>query len=120
MITSDNDCMRGSMNNQKVAGNARRSPERLFTVSRNGSTFHKLFFLNPRPGAEVNSLAKELLALEEVEEVYVTRGDAGFMAQARFSGNKSAEEAARYVRERYGKSIGSEYGRLVSFLDYKR
>ncbi len=108
------------MNNQKVAGNIRKSPERLFTVNRNGSTFHKLFFLNPRPGAEANSLAKELLALEEVEEVYVTHGEAGFMAQARFSSDKSAEEAAMYVRERYGKSVGSEYGRLVSFLDYKK
>ncbi len=108
------------MEDPKTRRNASMGPERLFTVKRNGKTFHKLFFLNPERSTETDGLARELLKLDQVAEVYVTRGDGGFMAQARFYGNKRAEDAAAYVREHYGRGIGREYGRLVSYLDFER
>ncbi len=96
------------------------SCEERFTVRRNGETFHKIFFLDPKGRADKTELAKELLGLDEVVEVYVDEGVRGFRAEARISGKMGPDEAARYFKENYGRQISNEYGRLVSCLDVKR
>ena len=94
--------------------------EERFMVRRNGKTFHKIFFLDPKGRAGKTGLAKELMGLDEVVEVYVDEGPRGFRAEARLSGNMRPDEAARYFKENYGRQISNGYGRLVSCLDVKR
>ena len=107
------------MNDDKQSGSAVRRPKRcetLWTVKKNGRTFHKFFILRPKDGVEIAKVANELLALNDVLEVYVTEGNAGFMVKARFDGEREPEDVARYIKE----NVDNRYGTLVSYLNYKR
>ena len=93
-----------------------RRPEELWTVRKDGKTFHKFFILRPKDGVEITKVANELLALNDVLEVYVTEGSAGFMVKARFDGEREPEQVAEYIKN----NIDNRYGTLVSYLNYKR
>ena len=88
----------------------------LWTVRKGGKTFHKFFILRPKDGVEITKVANELLALNDVPEVYVTEGSAGFTVNASFDGEKEPEDVARYIKA----NIDNRYGTLVSYLNYKR
>ena len=89
------------MDYDKQSGSAARRPKRcktLWTVRKDGRTFHKFFILRPKEGVEIAKVANELLAMNDVLEVYVTEGNAGFMVKARFDGEREPEDVACYIR----------------------
>ena len=108
---SDNKTRSGN-----AAPRAGRRPEELWTVRKGGKTFHKFFILRPKDGVEIAKVANELLALNDVLEVYVTEGSAGFMVKARFDGEREPEQVAEYIKN----NIDNRYGTLVSYLNYRR
>ena len=102
---------------RNTASRARgKQPEEHWTVRKDGKTFHKFFILRPKEGVEIAKVANELLALNDVLEVYVTEGNAGFMVKARFDGEREPEQVASYIKA----NIDNRYGTLVSYLNYKR
>ncbi|MEM0149323.1 MAG: hypothetical protein QXW10_00290 [Candidatus Micrarchaeaceae archaeon] len=78
------------------------------------SDYYKFFLLKPKVNADANDLAKKLAAFDEVAEVYVTEGMAGFMVKAKFFSNDIPNNVERYIK---GK-LGNQYGVLVSPLQY--
>ena len=87
-----------------------------WVIRESGRTFHKFFLLKPKDGVEIGKVAKELMNLDDVLEVYVTEGEAGFMVKARFDGEREPNKVAEYIRD----NIDSRYGTLVSYLNYRR
>ena len=108
--------MDGRKPSESNAKRGRKRPEELWTVRKDGKTFHKFFILRPKDGVEIAKVANELLALDDVLEVYVTEGSAGFMVKARFDGEKEPADVARYIKA----NIDNRYGTLVSYLNYRR
>ncbi len=102
-------------NSGSAARRGKRSEE-LWMAKRNGKTFHNFLILRPNDGVDISRCAADLLGLNDVLEVYVTEGDAGFMVKARFDGEKGPEEVARYIKA----NVDNRYGTLVSYLNYKR
>jgi hypothetical protein len=100
------------------AGNVKKSarPEERWAIRKDDKTFHKFFILRPKDGVEIEKVTNELLALNDVLEVYVTEGNAGFMVKARFDGEREPEQVANYIKA----NIDNRYGTLVSYLNYKR
>ncbi|MGC8652240.1 MAG: hypothetical protein ACP5UH_03250 [Candidatus Micrarchaeia archaeon] len=76
------------------------------------SNYYKFFLIQPRADANAKELAQKLMAFDEVAEVYVTEGVAGFMVKAKFFSSDIPNNLERYIR---GK-LGERYGVLVSPL----
>ena len=77
---------------------------------------HKFYFVRPKENANAGELAEKLLGLRSVEEVFVTDGDCGFIVKARLTNNREPKEVAAYI----SKNIGSRYGRVMSYLEYRK
>lgn len=93
-----------------------RDPKKFFVVKRNGKTYHRFFLIKPKPNIDINDLAERLVALDDVLEVYVTEGPAGFMVKARFHDDKEPDEVAKYIK----KNVDSTYGTLVSYINFRK
>ena len=80
------------------------------------SDYYKFFLIKPKVNANSKELAKTLMAFDEVAEVYVTEGMAGFMVKAKFFSSDIPNNVERYIK---GK-LGERYGVLVSPLQYSK
>ncbi|MGC8585979.1 MAG: hypothetical protein ACP5K5_00310 [Candidatus Micrarchaeia archaeon] len=80
------------------------------------SDYYKFFLLKPKANADARELAKKLISFDEVAEVYVTEGIAGFMVKAKFFSSDMPNSIERYIKSR----IGEDYGVLISPLQYRK
>ena len=113
---TNNAKLQGNGVNGAKPGKGDTDGKSLWVVHKNGKTFHKFFILKPKEGLDIKNVAKELMELDDVLEVYVTEGSAGFMVKARFDGENEPESVARYIK----KNVDNKYGTLVSYLNYSR
>lgn len=80
------------------------------------SNYYKFFLLKPKINADAKEVAKKLITFDEVAEVYVTEGMAGFMVKAKFFSRDMPNDLERYIRNK----MGEKYGMLVSPLQYAK
>jgi len=80
------------------------------------SNYYKFFLLKPKINADAKEVAKKLITFDEVAEVYVTEGMAGFMVKAKFFSSDIPNDLERYIRNK----MGEKYGMLVSPLQYAK
>ena len=80
------------------------------------SDYYKFFLLKPKINTDAKELAKRLMAFDEVAEVYITEGMAGFMVKAKFFSSDIPDNVEHYIK---GK-LGEQYGVLVSPLQYAK
>jgi len=80
------------------------------------SNYYKFFLLKPKINADAKEVAKKLITFDEVAEVYVTEGMAGFMVKAKFFSSDIPKDLERYIRNK----MGEKYGMLVSPLQYAK
>lgn len=88
-----------------MAGNKKRKVK---------SRLHRFYFLRPRENANIDELAERLISLKNVEEVFVTDGDYGFVVKTRFS-----KESKKGIEEHYiQKNIDRKFGVVTSYYKY--
>jgi hypothetical protein len=76
----------------------------------------KFYFIRPRKNINAGELAEKLIELKPVEEVFLTEGDCGFIVKARFTNNKEPKDVVDYI----SKNVGSKYGKVVSYYEYRK
>jgi hypothetical protein len=79
-------------------------------------TMHRLYFVKPRENADAGEIAERLIGLQHVEEVLLTEGDCGFIVKARFVDGREPKDVAEYI----SKNVGSRYGMVVSYCEYRK
>ncbi len=80
-----------------------------------GTGLHSFFFIKPKRGANLIGLTKKLMAIDAVQEICVTEGDAGFLVKAKFD-----DKLYDSVKGRIANAAGSKYGVCISALEFKK
>ena len=80
------------------------------------SRLHKFFFVEPQENANADELAEKLISLKNVEEVFVTDGDCGFVVKTRFSMEDEPKDVIQFIKNHVGRS----YGAVVSHYEYRK
>jgi DNA-binding Lrp family transcriptional regulator len=78
--------------------------------------FHKFYLLKPKHTAKLKDVADSIMNLKDVQELYLTEGDYGFMLKTRFSDNKKPDEVERYLM----KNVDPKFGAMVSYYRLKK
>ncbi len=86
------------------------------SIRRLGKKFYKFYFVHPPMNADADRLAEQLIGIKNVEEVFVTDGDYGFVVKTRFSDGKEPDDAYNYI----SKKLGSNFGEVTSYYQYKK
>jgi hypothetical protein len=76
---------------------------------------HCFYFIKPMPNMNANGLAAKLLALEAIEEVYVTEGDYGFLVKAKFK-DKEPDGVSEYIK----KNLNRRFNMALSYYNLKK
>ncbi len=87
-----------------------------FAIKRDGRKFYKFYLVNPKDNADPDTVAEKLIGFEDVEEVYVTDGDYGFIVKTRFRDGKEPTDVYNYIHNK----IDSKYGEITSYYKYKK
>ncbi len=77
--------------------------------------FHRFYLVGSNPGANAESLAEKLIALEPVEEVFLSDDDCGFIVKVRFIDGKEPPDVAGYMKGR----IAARYGIVDSYYRHR-
>ncbi|MGC8496356.1 MAG: Lrp/AsnC ligand binding domain-containing protein [Candidatus Micrarchaeia archaeon] len=96
-------------NGPVVAGKQRKHVKK-------GSTYYKFFLIKPKPNVDVKGVAEKLIAFNDVSEVYVTEGSAGFMVKAKLFDDSNLTGIENFIRQ----SLGRDYGILISPMQYAK
>ena len=97
----------GSTKNTRNNGN-------LVETTRSGKRFYRMYFLKPPVKAEMEDLGDELIRMNEVEEVYLTDGDFGYIVKTRFDEENEPSDVERFLQKR----LGNRYGKVTAFDKY--
>jgi hypothetical protein len=95
-------------NNSKGPGSA--------LVRRITKKFYKFYFLQPPTNVNADRIAEQLIGIKNVEEVFVTDGDYGFIVKTRFFEGQEPDDAFNFISKR----LGSNYGKVTSYYQYKK
>ncbi|MEM3841071.1 MAG: hypothetical protein QXN59_00015 [Candidatus Micrarchaeaceae archaeon] len=85
-----------------------------FVEIRRGKKFYNFYFLKPPVNSEMEGLGDSLIAMKEVEEVFLTDGDFGYIVKARFNEGNEPSDVERFIQKR----LGNRYGRVTTFDKY--
>lgn len=96
-------------NNGKNNGNGAQ-------IRRSAKKFYKFYFVHPPVNADTDRLAEQLIGMKNVEEVFVTDGDYGFIVKTRFFDGKEPDDAYNYISKR----LGSNFGKVTSYYQYSK
>jgi DNA-binding Lrp family transcriptional regulator len=72
----------------------------------------RFYLINPERNASVNSTVKKLIGISEVDEVYVTEGEYGFMVKAKASSQKITSS----ISQRFSGRVGV----MTSYARYRK
>jgi hypothetical protein len=73
------------------------------------------YLIEPKDNSNADILAERLMAIKDVEEVFVTDGDYGFVVRTKFGDSKS-DGAYSYLSKKFGGS----FGKVTSYYQYKK
>ena len=86
------------------------------SVKRIESKFYKFYFVQPPINVDANRVAERLIGIKNVEEVFVTDGDYGFIVKTRFFEGEEPYDAYNYI----SKKLGSNFGKVTSYYQYRK
>ena len=93
-------------------GNPKRGrADACYSIRKDGKRFYKFYLVNPKANSDIDTLAERLFAFKDVEEVYVTDGDHGFVVKTRFTEGKEPKDLCSYMQ----KGIDYSYGRVAHY-----
>ena len=78
--------------------------------------FYKFYLIHPPKDSNADHLAEQLIGIKNVEEVFVTDGDYGFVVKTRFFEGAEPDDAYNYISKR----IGNNFGKVTSYYQYKK
>jgi DNA-binding Lrp family transcriptional regulator len=85
-------------------------------VRRVAKGHYKFYLVHPTLNADADHVAERLMGIKNVEEVFVTDGDYGFIVKARFPKGNRQDDAFNYL----SKNLGSNLGSVTSYYQYKK
>ncbi len=85
-------------------------------VARMHGHSHKFYLFKPKQNQNTEQLARKIIDLDKVKEVYVTGGDCGFMVKAKFYAHDAPDDLEKYL----AKNIDPKYGAVVSYYRLKK
>lgn len=86
------------------------------SVKRLNKKFYKFYFLQPPENVNADHIAEQLIDIKNVEEVYVTDGDYGFVVKTRFFEGQEPDDAFNFI----SRKLGSNFGKVTSYYQYKK
>ncbi len=98
------------LGNGKVNARARGS-----RIRRLGNSACKFYFVKPPEDSDADHFAERLMGIKNVEEVFITDGDYGFVVRTKAQGSRS-DSTYDYLT----KVIGCSFCRVTSHYQYKR
>lgn len=72
--------------------------------------------LNPKENQNIDEIANTLISFEEVEEVYVTDGEHGFIVKTRFTEGKEPSDVLNYIQRK----VDSRFGQVTAYFSYRK
>jgi|GEM_PF-3494952 hypothetical protein len=75
----------------------------------------RFYLIEPKENSNADLFAERLMAIREVEEVFVTEGDYGFVVKTKSVG-KEPDGAFNYLSKRFGGS----FGKVTSYYRYRK
>ena len=90
--------------------------EQQYSIKRDGKRFYKFYLVNPKDNADPDTVAEKLISFDDVEEVYVTDGDYGFIVKTRFRDGKEPDDVYGYIHRK----IDSKFGEITSYYKYRK
>jgi DNA-binding Lrp family transcriptional regulator len=85
-------------------------------IKRDEKKFYRFCLVNPKDNADPDTVAEKLIGFDDVEEVYVTDGDYGFIVKTRFRNGKEPHDVYGYIHNK----IDSKYGEITSYYKYMK
>ncbi|EQD65943.1 hypothetical protein B2A_01369 [mine drainage metagenome] len=85
-------------------------------IKRDGKKFYKFYLVNPKANADPDTVAEKLISFDDVEEVYVTDGDYGFIVKTRFRNGNEPKDVYGYIH----KKIDNKFGEITSYYKYRK
>jgi DNA-binding Lrp family transcriptional regulator len=82
---------------------------------RRGS-LHRFYLVEPKPNADAGRIAEKLIALKQVEEVFLSDGDYGFIVKVRFIDGKEPPNVADYLKQ----NVATRFGTADSYYKYRK
>ena len=82
---------------------------------RKRSSLHRFYLIEPKPNANADALADQLIALKNVEEVYVADGDYGFIVKVKFFDGNEPSDVINYL-----KGTINKFGVVNSYYQYRK
>ncbi len=73
-------------------------------------------FIDPEENADANAVAEKLIAIENVEEVFVTEGDYGYLVKVRLDDETDGKKFLDYMKRNVSPRLGS----VTSYYSIKR
>lgn len=86
------------------------------TPSRKKGSLHRFYLIEPRPNADAGRIAEKLIALKQVEEVFLSDGDYGFIVKVRFLDGKEPPDVENYLKE----NVATRFGTVDSYYRYRK
>jgi DNA-binding Lrp family transcriptional regulator len=80
------------------------------------NAMHRFYFIKPKPNSNADEVAEKLISLKQVESVFLTEGDCGFIVKARITKDKEPKGILKYILG----NVGNRYGRVVSYCEYRK
>ena len=110
VVENEND---GKSSNANIAKN---KSAKEYKIKRDGKKFYKFYLVNPKDNADPDTVAEKLISFDDVEEVYITDGDYGFIVKTRFRDGKEPQDVYDYIH----KKIDNKYGEITSYYKYRK
>ena len=74
------------------------------------------YFIKPKPNSNASEIAERLAGLKQVESVFLTEGDCGFIVKARITKEKETKGILKYLSTNFG----NWYGCATSYCEYRK
>ena len=100
----------------KSAATLLAKKEQQYSIKRDGKRFYKFYLVNPKDNADPDTVAEKLISFDDVEEVYVTDGDYGFIVKTRFRDGKEPKNVFGYIHNK----IDAKYGEITTYYKYRK
>ena len=106
----------GNASSKSAAKTLFAKKEQQYNIKRDGKRFYKFYLVNPKENAYGDTVAEKLISFDDVEEIYVTDGDYGFIVKTRFGDGKEADDVYGYIHRK----IDSKFGEITSYYKYRK
>jgi DNA-binding Lrp family transcriptional regulator len=73
-------------------------------------------FIDPKENVDSNEVAEKLIAIENVEEVFVTEGDYGYLVKVRLDDEADDKKFVDYMK----RNVSQRLGAVTSYYSIKR